>query len=433
MYCNAFGKQKLFDFRSSLSNAVFDVNQRGDYREGYKSNPNAYCVFDFIDDLINDNNYIRVASNDFNYNRIGAKSVVKNELTENQKIKLASAKTKKDIDKIVDELSNNEIKVTKIDKGYPLSEFTWNEDRANFSALLKIDVELELPKNNFGLTKIDSFIFRNYTLIKDGILNVTQLPLILTLNTYNKLKKKSSLKFIKSEYDDSDGKGYIRAIIDISNLPVINKKLTKSVKCEEMTDTALNLMEHKFALKYLKYLQKNKCTFTEKVAKGCKYFSDYNTAQWLLGLGLTEDGGYSPKTETQKSGDYYMALTFKSNFNSFSSIPKIEDVFKKISAGKNLTPSENFMSNIIKTVDKKLADLKLSTDEEVAINKLITLISEDKLRVARNLAKMKFALILSRKWFSDRKGFDDNHAEIVNSYGDTLTIDYNFTETKQYL
>ena len=55
----------------------------------------------------------------------------------------------------------------RVDKGYPLNSFVWNEERANLGGLFQIDVKLTLPANKVGLKTVDSFIWRNYTIIKD--------------------------------------------------------------------------------------------------------------------------------------------------------------------------------------------------------------------------------------------------------------------------
>ena len=75
-YQSSFGKQKLFMFQNDIAAAVFDKTLRGEIDPSYKASDDRYCVIDFFNELsTNTDNLVRVASEDFNYNRIGAKSV----------------------------------------------------------------------------------------------------------------------------------------------------------------------------------------------------------------------------------------------------------------------------------------------------------------------------------------------------------------------
>ena len=155
-YQSSFGKQKLFVFQNDLAAAVFDKSQRGEIDPNFKASDDRYCVIDFFNELsTNTDNLVRVASEDFNYNRIGAKSVDKVVLNDDEQKALAEAKSAAAAQAILDKAKKRQVKMTKIDKGYPLDSFVWNEDRANLGGLFNIDVELELPENQFGLTLAD--------------------------------------------------------------------------------------------------------------------------------------------------------------------------------------------------------------------------------------------------------------------------------------
>lgn len=429
MYCNAFGKQKLFEFQQELIKAVYYDSMRGEYNADYKPNPKAYCVLDLLEDLQSGDNRVRVVSPEFAYKRIGAKSEVKQELTAEQREKLADAKTKLQASKIQAEIEESGVKMAMVDRGYPISDFTWNEERANLSALMKIDVELELPKNNVGLTKINSFVFRNYTIIKDGILNVNMLPVELDKATADKLFKKGviAIPFDNATIVDEKHRYYC---LDFSNLPIVNKQRTKSVKASEMTEEIKRLTELRFQLKYLGFLKKKFDVTSESTGTGSVYTADQ--IAFLSSLGIT-DKGYSPKTELNKSGDFYMALALKSVVKGFSSIPKIEDVDKKLSAGKPFTPSESFMRNTMAYVDSKYLDEGGRDRYTNALRSAFDQLSLEKDKLLGVLSRQKFALILSKKWFSDKNGFEDNVSQFEDQFGVTQTIEYKFTEVKQNL
>ena len=423
-YQSSFGKQKLFVFQNDIAAAVFDKTLRGEIDPSYKASDDRYCVIDFFNELsTNTDNLVRVASEDFNYNRIGAKSVDKVVLTDEEQKALAEAKSAAAAQAILDKAKERQVKMTKIDKGYPLDSFVWNEDRANLGGLFNIEVELELPENKFGLTKVNSTIFRNYTIIKDGIVNIPVLPLIITKDTLNAIKKHDGVVVtVQKELDN----GMTQCLVDISALPVINKKKIKGAKKAEMTKLALNLTDSKFCLKYLKSL-------VTKAAPAP--LSDGYTpeqADYLASLGITSKG-YNPPKEAVKDGDFYMAPTINSAFKGFSSEPKISDVLDKVKGGKKLTPSVEYMAAVIKRVDEYLAKNSTDANREEVINQMIADMEADKKSFARQLAQMKFAMLVSRKWFEGSTNFDDNTDTIHSQYGLDMLIEYRFVDKKQNL
>lgn len=424
-YQGAFGKQKLFAFQNELSYATFDPEARGEINPTYKPINDGYCVIDFFNEIAADKgNLIRVASDDFKYSRTGAKSVDKVVLTDEEKQALANASSASAAQAILDKANERQVKVKKIDKGYPITDFVWNEKRANLGGLFNIDVELTLPENDLGLTTVNSNIFRNYTIIKDGIINVPVLPLILTADSFDAIDKHYGIKVNVQEFLDN---GMVKCLVDISALPVINKKKVKGCKKSEMTRLALNLTDCKFCLKYLKTLLPS-----DKAPVAPSGYTP-EQSEYLASLGIT-DKGYSPAKEVVKDGDFYMATTLNSDFKGFSSIPKISDVSSRLAEGKKLTPSMEYMNAVIKRVDKYISDSDPSGQRrDAVVEQMIADMEDDKEMFSRQLAQMKFVLLVSRKWFEGSSNFDDNTDTIKSQYGIDMTIEYRFGDTKQNL
>lgn len=427
LFNDAYGKQKLFDFQTQIREATFDVNKRGEKLTAKQiaAIKSKYCVMDLINDLTSDeDNKVCVASPDFQYNRIGSKQVTKVELSDEDKAKLASATSTRDLDELKSQIeSEKSVKVNPVDKGYPISDLTWNEERANLSIQSTIDVELELPKNKFA-SKIKSKIIRNYTIIKDGILNVTELPLILSSSTYNKFKENELLVFKK---DKTLKDGNHKVLLDFSKLPIINTAKIRACKMSTLTKNALKLNDYKFELKYLGYLKKE---IGATATTGENLSADRKAYYESLGI---KNGIYSPKTLAEKNGDFYMALTLNSEFNGLKSIPKIEDVEKKLKSGKSLTQGEEYMKNIMAYIDTKYLSKKVGEDYKTAVKNAFDILTLKKREVQEKVAQMKFALIISRKWFTDCESFDDCHDTIQSDFGTELSIDYTFADKKQYL
>lgn len=428
LYCNAFGKQKLAEFKESALDCAFSKDLRfvDGIDKNFKPNPNAYCVLDLIDDLMSEEeNQICVCHPRFNYSRIGAKSVVKQILTEEQKQKLSKAATKLKADKVFEEVDANAVHMEYADTnaGFPISNLTWNEDRANLSVLLKIDVNLTMPKNHLDLTTVPSFIWRNYTIIKDGILNVTTLPVYLGELTVAKLKKKG----IITDSTETLPNGII--ILEFGNLPIVNKKRTESVVANELATLQCSMLHHQFEKKYLGYLKKKYPIDVDYTSTGSGFTCEQ--LEYLASKGITLDKGYSPQSELDKSGDFYMAMSLKVGIKGFSSIPKIEDVMKKSESGKSMTPSESLMFITTSDIDDKVREIPESKKPE-EIERMFDSVNKVTRTEMESIAKQKFGLIMSRKWFKDKSGFDDNQV-IVKINGNDTPFTFEFKEVKQNL
>ena len=260
-------------------------------------------------------------------------------------------------------------------------------------------------------------------LIKDGIINVPVLPLVLNQETLDKIKAHAGVVItVQKELDD----GMTQCLVDISALPVINKKSVKGCKKADMTKLALNLTDCKFCLKYLR-------TLVPKEAPAP--LSDGYTpeqADYLATLGITSKG-YNPPKEPVKDGDFYMAPTINTAFKGFSSEPKIADVIDKVKNGKKLTPSFEYMAGVIKRIDDFIAKNSTAETHDAVVNQMIADMEADKKSFARQLAQMKFAMLVSRKWFEGTTNFDDNVDTIHSQYGLDMTMEYRFVEKKQNL
>jgi len=422
MYQSSFGKQKLFAFQNELGAAIGDKSKRGEIDPNFKPNTDPFCVIDFFNEIAEDNgNLIRICSDKFSYNRTGAKTVDKIEFTEEEQKALAAAKTASEAQKIMDAAKERQVKMERVDKGYPLNSFVWNEERANLGGLFQIDVKLTLPANKVGLKTVDSFIWRNYTIIKDGIVNMPVLPMIVTSSTYAKLLKHKAL--VLTDVSDEDKNGMREVTVDISKLPVINKKKIKGCKKSVMTKLALQLTDCKFTLNYLKkQLPKDD---TDVASPFAQYTQEQ--AEYLASLGITEKG-YSPAKQVEPDGDFYMATTMNSAFKGFSKVPSAADIEKKVKSGKPFTNAEQYMDGVIKRVEEFIK--KTGGNREDVVKAMIEQVNKEKEQHQRDIAQMKFAMLVSRKWFADSESFDDNTDTIHSNYGVDLVMEYRFADKK---
>lgn len=440
VFTNAYGKQKLFNFKNMVKECVFDHTKQ--FLKGRVKNlvmdENAYCVMNFVSDLTNDENALVYPLHDeFTYKRIGAKKVAAGstgELNESQKALLAGAKNVDELKAITDSIAQTAEDVVKFEyndktKGYSISNLVWSSERANLSINVKFDGYVNLPKNKFGIDKIDTFIFRNYTIIKDGILNITKLPVTLSKATFALFQ---SHGLIDSTESYLPMKTYV---VDFSSLPIINKKMVKTISAKKLGEMEYSLLKLQGLAKAYKYFGE---LHFPKVSTGFieKYGADAEV--WLKELGITTFNGFNPKLLTEKSTDFYMAVELNTKIAKLSALPTVASVIKKIDEGKVLTPADellkvaidDYKTQINSSLYKSLKDEKLKND--VLENWLKTVnkaVSDQRKQLLQEIAQIKFSLILSKKWFTEFKSFEEDTL-VQKIDGKDLTFKFELTETQ---
>jgi hypothetical protein len=405
MLVNAFGKQKLNAFKSSIRECVSDLSKR--YPEGSadikKLPDDAFCLMNLMGELSDSDLKFYPNHEDFNYNRIGRKKVaVGDKLNESDQTKLASAKTVAEMVEIAKELEENKINTefvnTDPNRGYGLRDLVWNEERANLSLRIKIDGSVKLPKNKFGIDEVSSYKYNTFTLLKDGILNVTLLPIDYNLQFIVDVLIPNRVNF--ETKDDV-------CIIDLSSLPIINKQMIKSISANDLAKLEWELLKLQADAKVYGDYRK---TMFPKTSKSFVDMLGQDCADWLKEIGITDFNGYTPKSEFAESKDFYMSVNLITKLKGISSLPKVSDVIAKLGlTNPVLKPAEWLMSKAIKEIQPKLADKDL---EDFIINQTNLAVSR-KRAVMQKIAEIKFSLILSKKWFTEFKSFDENKLSVV--------------------
>jgi hypothetical protein len=433
-YLVSFGKQKLNELKNQIKESIFDVKAR--YIDGkgeFDLNQTKYTLLDLFDDLSsNDDNKFYPFNENFHYNRIGSKKVQKGEDLDKLKEKLNEASS---VDEINEILANSSQKTTyeivDVTKGYSLSDFVYNNERANLSVRVATDVKVKLPENKFKLTEFNSYIFRTFTLIKDGLLNVTSLPVSLSLETYNKIAQ--HFPNIDSYVDENTVIN-----LNISDLPIINRKMISDMSAIRLADLEYNLLVNGGDFKVWNYLDK---MVNEKTSKSFIEQYGEEITNYLKELGITDFGGYNPSLKTELSGDYYMAPVLKLKFEKLSSLPKAEDVIEKLKKSDALKANEQLLKNAASLyLVETSSNIFKALDEESRKNVLGKWIAEMKLKsktakreLMNEISKIKFALILSKKWFKEFKSFEENKLTYKTPSGDLINVTFDYTEEKQDL
>lgn len=375
-FTNCFSKEDYIGFQAECVKQQLNPQLR--YSLGFDRSAipdeNAYTVLDLLEDLSSDDeNLFYPYHEQFNYQRISAATEAKEDAL---KFKIADTAA-----------------------GYSIGALTWNESRPNVSIQIRVNGYVTLPESRPSNLpeKFDTFIYRNYTIIKDGIVHTRTLPVSLSLATFALLQGHGLLK----GENWASGKVFW---LDYSKLPVINRKMVKSVNSDEFFKLVLELSVLKGRQKVLNDL-KNKYAPRESTTFKLVYGEESTT--WLKENGITDYSGFSPSVQVLKGDDVYVGYELTTAVKGASSLPKVEDVRKTISSGKALKVSEQLMKGAILDSDKALSSdsiLKAKNPEEAA-KEWIKKTSQDAVKAVRKvnkrLSQMKFSIVVGHAWFEE--------------------------------
>lgn len=445
MLANAFGKQKLNAFKNAIKECVADTAKRFPSGKAsiQKVDDNAYCLMNLIEDLGNlDNCLFYPNHHDFVYNRIGRKKVAAGSvLTEADKKRLTEAKNVDEASAILKELEDKKVDIkfvnTNPDRGYPMTDLVWNEERANLSVRIFIEGEVILPENKWNIEKVSSFKYNTFTLIKDGIVNVEKLPVLYSKELIDILNKNNVKYAISDEYNALvSGTTYGRTVtINLNSLPLVNRGMVKAISANELAKKEWELVKLQGDKKVYDYYKKS---LFPKTSKSFVEMLGQECADWLKEIGVTDFNGFAPKTTQAEATDFYMSVNLATKIKGLSSLPKVEDVVAKIIAGKELKLNEWVMADAIK---KYLAQLdsdmykSLSDEQQKGVLKTYletksSILNKQRRKILQEIAQIKFSLILSKKWFTEFKSFDENKLAIKLD-GQDLDFTFDLTEKEE--
>lgn len=432
-FAACFGKQRYTQFMEETKAAAFDSKLRLEH--GYDPNKvpadDAFTVLDLLELLQNDpETRLLLDLPDFKYSRIGrgrldADTVLTSEEQSQIETLTAQMKSEKDpkvVAKLAAEIASisNKPEALKFvqdpcPEGYPLSGLVLAEDRPNVSVRVRkygtVDLSKRLPDafSGAGLGKVPSlfktFVYRAYTLVKDGLINVEWLPLSTSKATYDKIKANT-----KSYYVVGDHTKYC---VNLSSLPVINRKMVNAVSAKELFEREYELLDCQAGVKVFKsYLNE---LFPTKAGEAYSALYGEEAAQWLKDNGISETNGFNPKSVQAPATDVYMAKELSASIKGYSSLPSLKDVQAKLKSGKLNGPGM-LMAPYVALVESKKADPNLK--DTLAAN------LESRTNAVRNqmlkLAKLKFAIVVGQVWPTELPTVNDTQYKLTLPDGKVL-------------
>lgn len=397
---SAFTNDEFGAAENAMREAVSDVNKRytEGRRMGYVPKRNRFCVLDLLD-LLQQDKEAKFYPFDpsFTYHRIGTKSRNKDGYPEFHR----------------DEKN----------PGSSITTLSWNETRMNISLLARIPGHVTLDDHcaEYGFSKdYPTWIYRNYNVILDGVLNTTSLAVSTSEDTYDILVKNKVAPTISWQVDRI-------YTLNLKRIPVMNRAIADdAMTAEQLCNEMVEEKWLEARVKVLKWLKEK--LDPEKVITSAPISEQQKAYLITQGIG---SNGFSPPKEELPPTDFYMAKEFEVKMAKFSSLPAVDkvlakDVFK-------LTPSEKFIHDAVMEVP---SDVMNAVTKEYSEKRLAVLWLEQKIESTRRLLyetrgriyRTKAAVILGKRWFPDltvREG-----AEVTISHADA---DFNFTFTMRDL
>lgn len=375
---NSFTNTEYGEAEAKIRACVASPSSRfsNGFNQQYLPKNDAFCLKDAMDLLMGDTQaYFYPDHEAFNYHRIGRKTAAKAGYPEFKRSPNCKS---------------------------PLTDLVYHESRLNLSlrARIKGTVELDDQSEKFNFThNYNTFVWRNYTLVKDGVVNVKTLPISMGEETFKALQ---ASKMIPEGITWLQGNVYP---VDLSAVPVMNRKIAEgSTSAKALAADALRELELKARQKVVSYFKK-KAEASIDSGPDTSSILSAEQEEYLTKFGITPNG-FNPPMETMAAEDFYEAPEFDIKIKGFSSFPKVQDVQTLLEKGSKLTRPAALLKGAIDeclTLESKFSGAVLITTYEGLIKEIQIELRE----VRGRIQATKFALLLGKKWFDEFSSRDE--------------------------
>ena len=446
LFGGCFGKQKYAEFVEATTQAAIDPSLRLTKGCDPSAIPDddAFTVLDLLRILADDgDNRLLLESNDFVYSRIGRGRVQETTLTaeqqtqidelEDQKLGASAAEVKKlqkKIDAIIEVAQPLAFKADPIPHGVTIDNLVFNETRPNVSVQVRregtVNIKHRKPKGEYKKVpdEFPTFIFRNYTIIRDGVINVEKLPLRVTKETVTRLLDAGmpweaiqnlgteTLEQTQTRIKKASKDREVDLVVNLTTLPVINRNMIKEVSAQEFFELDYELSQWRAAQKVYNTLLKE--NFQGKKSEGFKVLYGDEATEWLKGLGFTDYSGFNPGGKVAEARDWYVGKELHVLIKGLSNIPSLNDYNKRVASGKGLTAAQALLKPAVDAVEAFQASdvYKTSKDQPKVFQAWLQ--SEQqaaKTRVRKLLYKVsqiRFGVIVGQVWFKEFSSLEEN-------------------------
>lgn len=450
-YSNCFTKQDYSEIKADIERAVLEEQYRfiDGVNYGLVPKEDAYTVLDLLNDLSADGAFLVTDSPYFQYSRIGKGTVQREDNTVNDLAEqMAGAKTKEERREIAAKMVNaNEWTpefVKSTNDPVPMQALVFNESRPNVSVRTTTTGTVAVPQSIREQyptlpEELQTHIYRNYTIIKDGIINLKTLPVSMSPQLARELRDLEVGMFeIEGGINADEFRTYA---IDLMSVPVVNRAMVKGISGQDFFNAHIELQRQKARSKVFKY-------YREKLwgavnALGLEQEYGQEAAAFLSGKGI-RDYGFSPAVDSVEATDFYYSRELNVKIAGLSSLPGVEATIKKfaeneqlikdgkkakkINAGDQLmweaiNDYQEFVNSPVVQKSKTKDDLiknwiKDETQANIATVRQIQL----------SLSKLVYGVVAGHGWFEDLD-FEDP-TMVINNGGVEYTVTASL-ETKE--
>lgn len=262
--------------------------------------------------------------------------------------------------------------------------------RANVNLQARVKGVVHIGPNDVGLAEnYYTHRFREYVIIKDGVLHTTSIAISTTRQNYDWLK---SLGVVDNGQSWKKGQPYA---VNFAGMPMINRAfVSKYSDIQQLEKNVMLEIEKMAALKVYKALLKG--LQAEKPFEGLSQAQ----ADFLRSKGI-EPYGYSPPSVKSDAEDFYYAKTFEVKVAGLSSLPSLADVYKKKASGKPFTKGQELMNRYIEEYE---AAIPTGTPDAARIEWLNNAIAgqEMMLKLVRSyIMRVMFSVVVGKMWFAE--------------------------------
>lgn len=418
-FSGCFGKQRYSDFVDKALHFATSPTSR--YPQGWDPtkvpDDNAFTVLELLQYLSWDhNNRLLLDSPEFKYSRISRGRVDATEvMTDVEQTRIAEitaemAKTKaaKKVKELQAELDRlMQAKGTAFTftpepnpDGYPIENLTYNEDRPNISVLVKksgtVDLTGRIPAGLKLPAQLPTHIWRNYAIIRDGLVNVDILPAQVVPTTAKDLRTRGC------DMTPVNGVEAIRVHL----LPILNRTMVKEASAEDLIRMQWNLTRLRAAQKVLNHFKKKVAALDPKPPATLASTYGEAEATWLKDVVGVTDGGFAPKHTVQaESKDFYLGKELTVKLKGYSSLPTVDEVAAKLKGGKLNGPGALMVTTLEECLNRGLSG---PTGDVAWLEKQARLATVSTRQLIQQIAEIKFAIIVGQVWFKEWASLAEN-------------------------
>lgn len=276
------------------------------------------------------------------------------------------------------------------DEGHALTNLVFSEKRLNISLRVRKEGFVDLSSRDVPDTvpsNFPTFVYRTYTILRDGDVAVSKLPCRISSATLSELYEAGLPASGIASLASLDTSGaYAEVVFNLEAMPAFNKT-------EQFSQNKLFYLE--WALLKSRAMQKV-CKYYKHVIVEPDYSGAISTlygeeaAKQLQALGITDKGGFSPKLVVDEPTDSYMGRELSVKIKSFSALPSVSTVLAKMVSAKKLTPSEELIKV---SIDKVTKVVKLDQELDQKYLAWLDVETESAIEETRSLLLEKYKVV----------------------------------------